>query len=155
VFSVPTRTQYGIRALVHLAKAELASRERAGSLAREEAAQAHGSLAAVATSAEIARAENISPKYLEGILAQLKAKGLVAAERGKNGGYRLSRDPGAILMSEVVEALEGEVRPVDCVEDSGCCSQGGSCLPRRFWLGLKGAIDGYLSSKTLKDVLDA
>ncbi len=149
MFSVPTRTQYGIRALVHLARSFVQV-----PLSSDSDEEARGAQAVV-TSAEIARTEAISPKYLEGILVQLKAAGLVVAERGKNGGYRLSRPPETIRMSDVIAALEGEVRPVDCVESSGVCAQGGSCLPRRFWLGLKAAIDGYLSSKTLRDVIDA
>lgn len=139
MFSVPTRTQYGIRALVHLAR----SGEVEGS-----------DPAALSTSAEIAKAESISPKYLEGIMTQLKAKGIVSAERGNKGGYRLARDPASIRMIDVVEALEGEVRPVDCLESSSRCSQGEACMPRRFWIGLKGAIDDYLASKTLKDVIE-
>jgi Rrf2 family cysteine metabolism transcriptional repressor len=133
MFSVPTKTQYGIRALVHLARMSLRS----------------------TTSAEIARVEKISPKYLEGILSQLKTAGLVLSERGAHGGYRLARDASSIRMLDIVEALEGEVRPVDCVEDSGSCSQGGACLPRRFWIGLKESIDGYLASRTLKDVIES
>jgi Rrf2 family protein len=88
-------------------------------------------------------------------MTQLKAKGIVLAERGKGGGYRLARDSAEIRMLDIVEALEGEVRPVDCVENAGCCVQGDACMPRKFWIGLKGAIDDYLSSKTLKDVMEA
>ncbi|MGO8694256.1 MAG: RrF2 family transcriptional regulator [Rectinemataceae bacterium] len=132
MFAVPTRTQYGIRALVHLALID-----------------AHSE-----TSAEIARAESISPKYLEGILGQLKNSGLVLSERGAHGGYRLARGAEEIRMIEVVEALEGEVKPVDCLQDSGNCDFGLDCLPRRFWIGLKEAIDGYFASRTLKDVIE-
>lgn len=132
MFSVSTKTQYGIRALVHLARMELPS----------------------TTSAEIAKAEGISPKYLEGILCQLKAAGLVLAERGQKGGYRLAKEAADIRMLEIVEALDGEVKPVGCVDDSGSCAQGGGCLPRRFWIGLKEAIDGYLAERTLKDVIE-
>jgi Rrf2 family transcriptional regulator, cysteine metabolism repressor len=133
MFSVPTKTQYGIRALVHLARMEGDS----------------------AASAEIARAEGIPPKYLEGILGQLKNAGIVLSERGKNGGYRLARPSSETRMIDIVEALEGEVKPVGCLDDSGRCSQGGSCLPRIFWVGLKDAIDGYLASRTLRDVIEA
>jgi len=133
MFSVSTKTQYGIRALVHLARREPES----------------------ATAAEIAESERISPKYLEGILSQLKAAGLVLAERGKNGGYRLSREASAVRMLDIVEALDGEVKPVGCVLDSGTCAQGGGCLPRRFWIGLKETIDAYLASRTLKDVIES
>lgn len=140
MFSVPTRTQYGIRALVHLA--------RSGEGADPASVQ-------LATSADIAHAESISPKYLEGILTQLKAKGLVISERGNRGGYRLARDAAEIRMLDVVEALEGEVRPVDCVENAGCCVQGKGCMPRKFWIGLKDAIDDYLASRTLRDIIEA
>jgi Rrf2 family protein len=132
MFSVPTKTQYGIRALVHLARMERAS----------------------AASAEIARAEGIPSKYLEGILGQLKTAGLVLSERGKNGGYRLAKSASEMRMIEIVEALEGEVRPVGCLDDSASCAQGDCCLPRIFWVGLKQAIDGYLESRTLLDVIE-
>jgi Rrf2 family iron-sulfur cluster assembly transcriptional regulator len=132
MFSVPTKTQYGIRALVHLARSKEDSE----------------------VSAQIARIEGIPAKYLEGILTQLKAAGLVLSVRGKNGGYRLARPASKIKMIEIVEALEGEVKPVGCVDDSGTCSHGDFCLPRIFWVGLKVAIDGYLESKTLLDVIE-
>jgi Rrf2 family iron-sulfur cluster assembly transcriptional regulator len=133
MFSVPTKTQYGIRALVHMA--------RMG--------------ATTATSAEIASAEGIPAKYLEGILVQLKTAGLVHSERGKNGGYRLAKSASEIRMLEIVEALEGEIKPVGCLDDSATCAQGDCCLPRVFWSGLKKTIDGYLSSRTLQDVIEA
>ncbi len=138
MFSVPTKTQYGIRALVHLARTEAASDAAPVSLA----------------SAEIARAEGIPSKYLEGILVLLKTAGLVLSERGKNGGYRLAKPASDMRMIEIIEALEGEVKPVGCLDDVGVCAQGDCCLPRVFWVGLKDAIDGYLGSKTLLDVLE-
>ena len=138
MFSVPTKTQYGIRALVHLARADAASAAASASPA----------------SAEIARAEGIPSKYLEGILVQLKTAGLVLSERGKKGGYRLAKPAAEMRMIEIVEALEGEVKPVGCLDDIGVCAQGDCCLPRIFWVGLKEAIDGYLGSRTLSDVIE-
>ncbi len=138
MFSVPTKTQYGIRALVHLARSDAIT----------------GAVSASQASAEIARSEGIPSKYLEGILVQLKTAGLVLSERGKNGGYKLAKPASDIRMLEIVEALEGEVKPVGCLDDSGTCAQGDCCLPRIFWVGLKGAIDGYLGSRTLLDVIE-
>jgi Rrf2 family protein len=133
MFAVPTKTQYGIRALVHMARMGQPS----------------------ATSAEIASSEGIPPKYLEGILGQLKTAGLVLSERGKNGGYHLARSASEMRMIDIVEALEGEVKPVGCLDDSAVCAQGDCCLPRAFWSGLKQTIDDYLSSRTLRDVIEA
>lgn len=138
MFSVPTKTQYGIRALVHMARSDASSSAPSASQA----------------SAEIARAEGIPSKYLEGILVQLKTAGLVLSERGKKGGYRLAKPASEMRMIEIVEALEGEVKPVGCLDDVGVCAQGDCCLPRVFWVGLKDAIDGYLGSRTLSDVIE-
>jgi Rrf2 family protein len=130
MFQVPVKTQYAIRALVHLARSGGES------------------------AAKIAEAELISPKYLEGILSQLKLAGIVASDRGRSGGYRLTRPAAEIKMIEVVNATEGEVRPVECVDDRHVCSLGALCMPRKFWLGLKDAVDGYLASVTLGDLAE-
>lgn len=132
MFSVSARTQYGIRALAYLA--------------RKPGWEAVG--------AEIAAAEDISPKYLEGILTRLAAAGLVRSERGKNGGYRLARSPDGMVMADVVAALDGEVRPVDCVDSLGICDHDSSCRSRKFWIGLKSAIDEYLGNRTLADIIE-
>jgi len=130
MFQVPVKTQYAIRALVHLAR-------KGGDSA-----------------SKIAEAEVISPKYLEGILSQLKLAGIVISDRGRSGGYHLSREASEIKMIDIVRATEGEVRPVECVDDRNVCSMGAICMPRKFWLGLKDAVDGYLSSVSLGDLAE-
>jgi len=105
-----------------------------------------------ATAAEMAQSESIPAKYLEGILSRLKASGLIESERGKNGGYRMDKDPADISMLEIVEAIDGRIKPVTCVDAPGACALGGVCHPRSFWIGLKATIDTYLAERTLKDV---
>ncbi len=132
MFTVSKRSQYGIRALVYLARKP----ERA------------------APAAEISKSQGISAKYLEGILTTLVSAGLLVSERGKNGGMRLALDPGSLTMLDVVQALDGKVRPVPCLDLADGCSLERACLPRRFWLGLRSTIEAYLGSKTLKDVAE-
>jgi len=128
MFQVPTKTQYAIRALVYLAHTKTAS------------------------VASIAEAERIPFKYLEAIFGQLKNAGLLIADRGRSGGYRLTKNPSDIPMSEIVKATEGDIRPVLCVDNASICTVGESCLPRRFWLGLKHTVDAYLASVTLAEI---
>ena len=130
MFAVSAKTQYAIRAMTCLAK-------------RQERA---------ATAAEIASAENIPAKFLEGILSRLKSAGLIESERGKNGGYRMAKEPADIRMLDIVEAIDGRVKPVTCVDAASACAMGGVCHPRNFWIGLKSTIDAYLAERTLKDV---
>lgn len=131
MFQVPTKTQYAIRALVYLAQAKSAS------------------------VASIAEAERIPFKYLEAIFGQLKHAGLLVADRGRSGGYRLTKNPSEIPMSEIVRATEGDIRPVLCVDNASICTVGESCLPRRFWLGLKRTVDAYLASVTLAEIAES
>jgi Rrf2 family protein len=66
---------------------------------------------------EIAEEESIPEKFLEGILVTLKNARLVASQRGREGGYRLRRPPGEILVGEVVRVVDGPLAPFgDAVE---------------------------------------
>jgi len=66
---------------------------------------------------EIADEESIPEKFLEGILVTLKNARIVASERGREGGYRLRRPPGEILVGDVVRIIDGPLAPFgDAVE---------------------------------------
>ncbi len=60
---------------------------------------------------EIAEEEAIPEKFLEGILVTLKNARVVASQRGREGGYRLRRPPGEILVGEVVRVVDGPLAP--------------------------------------------
>jgi len=66
---------------------------------------------------EIAQEEEIPEKFLEGILVTLKNARIVASQRGREGGYRLRRPPGEVLLGEVVRIVDGPLAPFgDAVE---------------------------------------
>jgi len=75
---------------------------------------------------EVAEAQRISQHYLEQIASALRRAGFIKSVRGAKGGYRLARPPEEITALEVVEALEGSLAPVGCIEDPGSC-----CLRHR------------------------
>jgi Rrf2 family protein len=58
---------------------------------------------------EIAQRQGIPDRYLEQMLTSLRRAGILRSIRGPKGGYRLARPPAEIRVSEVVDALEGEV----------------------------------------------
>lgn len=59
------------------------------------------------TIGDIARARNIPARFLEAIMRQLKQAGLAESERGKDGGYFLSRPAHSLPVGEVIEIFEG------------------------------------------------
>lgn len=65
----------------------------------------------------IAQRQGISEKYLESIIAVLARAGLVEGQRGKGGGYRLSRELKDYSVGEIVRLTEGSLAPVSCLEE--------------------------------------
>lgn len=88
-----TRSTYGLRAMINLAR-----RQKQGSVSLSV----------------IAEEEKISMKYLERLFAGLKKAGLVKAELGAGGGYKLARSAKQINVYNIIKALEGKLSPFHC-----------------------------------------
>jgi Rrf2 family protein len=99
--------------------------------------------------ADIAGRQEISEKYLEQIFAALRAAGLIRTVRGRNGGFLLTKPPGQITASEIITALEGPCRLVDCVDKPKVCPRSATCATRDIWTLLGGKMDEFLSGFTL------
>lgn len=102
---------------------------------------------------EIAGKEDISAGYLEQILPLLKAARLVNSIRGPHGGYSLAKPPTEITIKEIVEALEGPIQPVYCVESPSECQRSQFCVTRDIWIKLGENISKTLESMTLDDMV--
>ncbi len=123
-----TKMRYGTRALVELA-----------------AAFGQGEL----TLAEIAKAQDLPPRYLEALLASLHNSGFVRARRGPGGGYALARPPEEINLREVFDALEGPDPYVACTEDKKTCPRRPDCVTRGVWAAMYRASMQVLEALTL------
>jgi Rrf2 family protein len=104
---------------------------------------------------DIAKDQDISDKYLSRIAIDLKGIGLVDAFRGANGGYVLTKAPAQISVYQIVNSLEGDLAPVDCVRNDGACKRSCFCASREAWRKLDEAISSTLSSMSLADMLAA
>lgn len=102
----------------------------------------------------IAEREGIPEAYLEQLIAALKREGLVNSTRGAQGGYVLARAPEAITVGDVLRALEGGLRLVDCLDEEDACDRACACPSRVVWQrvrdGMKAVVDGI----TLRDMID-
>jgi Rrf2 family protein len=68
--------------------------------------------------ADLARAEQIPPKFLELILLGLKNQGILQSRKGKGGGYLLARDPAKIYLGQIVRMFDGPLAPVPCASQT-------------------------------------
>ena len=102
----------------------------------------------------IAKAEDISEKYLESIARLLVRAHLIEGLRGRGGGYRLTRKPGDYSVGEILRLTEGSLAPVSCpcFGGSGPCSRAGDCKTLPMWRKLDALIGNYLDSVKLSDL---
>lgn len=129
---ISTKTRYALRFMI-----DLAEHDGEGRVAMKD----------------IAQRQQISKKYLEQVVAPLKEAGLIAVERGAAGGYSLANDPANITMADIVQATEGDLALLDCLEGDYDCPVRGECRTQRVWAGLEDALVGYLRGTTLAGIL--
>ncbi len=101
---------------------------------------------------EIACKQDISVKYLEQIMAPLRARGFVRTQKGSRGGYHLAVKPEDITLYDIVESIEGNLSPVSCIDNNGQCDRAKVCVTRDVWSRIKDAIKRELESKTLAEL---
>ena len=105
---------------------------------------------------DISRRQEISAKYLEQIVVQLSRAGLVTSTRGAQGGYQLARHPSEYTVGEILRITEGSLAPVACLEhDPVECARAEDCMTLDFWRGLYDAVNRYVDSVTLEDLVSS
>ena len=99
---------------------------------------------------EIAERRVIPARFLEQIFVSLRRADLVVAARGAKGGFTLSREPEAITVLDVVEALEGPLAssPCDSARDEAC-GKSGTCAAGPMWARATNALRDVFASTTL------
>lgn len=101
----------------------------------------------------IARRQEISERYLEHIMIVLLSAGLVQSTRGSRGGFSLAKLPKEIKLSQIIQAVEGSISPVACVDDPKLCNRVDACVTYEIWKKLKKAMLEVLDSVTLEDMV--
>lgn len=129
------RSEYGLRALIDLAR-----HEGSGPIAL----------------AALAERNNLPPKFLEQIMAKLKRGGLVRTALGSHGGYALSEDAREASVGRIVRLLDGALAPVACVSlryyEPCSCPDQATCALRDVMLDVRDNILDILDRETLSEL---
>ena len=81
--------------------------------------------------------------------------GLIAAERGATGGYRLTTSPDEITVGQVLATAEGAIHAVACLEENAApCHRVEQCKTVGLWRKLDELVDGYLAKVTLAQLVE-
>lgn len=96
----------------------------------------------------------LSMKYLEMIVGNLKKAELVDSTRGKEGGYKLNKAPADYNVGEILRCIEDNLAPVACIKEGSInCEKAGGCLTIPMWKELDDITNAYLATVTLEDLL--
>jgi Rrf2 family protein len=133
MFRVSQKTEYALRAMVELA------------LRRGEDHPV--------PARALAEAQGIPLRFLEQQLSTLHKAGLVESFRGAGGGCRLARDPSQVRVADVVDAMEGSLYPMYCLDEHDhTCFQDGMCGLQELWGEVHLAVRQVFERTTIADL---
>ena len=103
---------------------------------------------------EISIRQNISLAYLEQIFIKLKDNKLVKSSRGAKGGYVLEKPASEIKLSNIILAVNDEVKTLNCNKNSkrGCNHKSSKCITHNLWDQLDQHINGFFEKVKLQDL---
>ncbi|MEU2419462.1 Rrf2 family transcriptional regulator [Streptomyces sp. NPDC007162] len=128
---ISARADYAVRAVL-----ELAVRQGDGPVKAEE----------------IAGAQDIPHKFLEGILGDLRRAGVVDSRRGGGGGYRLAREASAITVADLIRAVDGPIVSVRGERPTGLAYTGTAEPLLPLWIALRANVRKILEGVTVADI---
>ena len=104
---------------------------------------------------DISLRQNISLAYLEQIFIKLKKNKLVKSVRGAKGGYVLEYSPEQIKISNIISAVDEEVKTLNCKKESkrGCNNRSTKCITHNLWDQLDQHINSFFEKVKLQDLV--
>ena len=105
---------------------------------------------------DIATAQSIPLRFLEVILNQLKASGIVDSKRGFYGGYFLVKPPDQVSVGDVLRFLSRDLSPSDCIAcvSKTSCPFDGRCAFSSMWIRVKQAAFNIYDETSFQDLID-
>lgn len=101
----------------------------------------------------ISESQSVPISYLAKVMRNMVKNGIVASTLGRDGGYVLRRSPESITLLQIYEAIEGQMRLVECLEGDGTCAFVQGCTQASVWRRLTATVEGIFRETTLKDLL--
>ncbi len=130
---ITRQADYAVRAVLHLARINGSQR---------------------AATSQVAQEQHIPPSFLAKIISQLSIAGLLHTSRGARGGVTLAREPKAITLLEVIEAIDGPIMLNECVGDSSTCTFDDDCPLRPVWCEAQNELVTRLQNTNFQQLLE-
>ena len=104
---------------------------------------------------EVARRQRIPERFLEQIFGELRRAGILESRRGAHGGFCFALSPEEITVLDIVEILDGEVRPARCSAGGQCyIADAPLCATSEIWDEARIALEGVFGRYTIAQIAD-
>jgi Rrf2 family protein len=100
----------------------------------------------------LATEQNIPLNFLENILHQLKASGIVTSHRGPEGGFRLGRPADEVSIADIIRAVEGPLASVRGTRPEQISYPGSTAALQEVWIAVRANLRAVLEEVTLAHI---
>jgi Rrf2 family protein len=104
------------------------------------------------TAEELAQAQGLPARFLGSILGDLRRGGILASQRGAEGGYRLARDAKTVTVADVMRLLDGPLAEVRGERPETASYAGAAIHLQEVWVAVRASLRDVLERVTLADV---
>lgn len=136
---ISKKAEYGLRALINLGIA--------GELDR-----------GLVTASDLAACDNLPLKFVEQIMGDLRAAGIIDTKRGRFGGYFIAKPMNTIKIGDLVRLLDGPLAPIGCASHTAyeacSCPDETHCGLRMLMIDVRNAISNILDRYTLENIVE-
>ena len=133
---VSAKVDYALRATAELAAAQ-SDADRAGPVKGER----------------LATSQQIPLNFVENILLELRRSGIVASQRGAEGGYWLAKPAAEVTVADVIRAVEGPIATVRGARPEDVAYTGAASALGEVWIELRTSMRRVLETTTLADLV--
>ncbi len=130
---VSAKTDYALRALL-----EMSSRTDAKPVSAEE----------------LGRLQAIPHGFLQAILADLRKAGVVIAQRGQSGGWRMNRDPQDVSVADVIRAVDGPLVSVYGLRPEAVAYNETAGVLQHVWIAARHSLRDVFEHVSIQQLAD-
>ncbi len=102
---------------------------------------------------KIAEITNSSKHHVAKIMQRLVKEGFLSSNRGPSGGFTLNIQPQELTLLQIYEAIEGEVKILDCPHEKRPICNFGQCIMGNVAMQMTSTFREHLQSHTLADMI--
>ena len=130
---VTAKSDYALRALI-----EIARRNEGGPVSAEE----------------IGRLQEIPHGFLQAILADLRRAGVLVAQRGQSGGWRMSKDADGVTVADVIRAVDGPLVSIYGLRPEAVEYNDTAAVLQHVWIASRRSLRDVLETVTVRQLAD-